>query len=53
MSMKKIDATISGYEVWEMTVTKTGNSGHVMVPVSPVERTLSGDAGQYYHDVGR
>ncbi|TAJ43269.1 hypothetical protein CUJ86_11540 [Methanofollis fontis] len=32
--MDKIEVTISGYEVREKTVTKTGNSGHVMVPPS-------------------
>lgn len=30
--MEKVEVTIQGYEVREKTVTKSGNSGHVMVP---------------------
>ncbi len=40
MSMDKVELTISGYEVREKTVTKTGNSGHVMVPVSWVGKRV-------------
>jgi len=32
--MDLIEVSIKGYEVREKTVTKTGNSGHVMVPPS-------------------
>ncbi|WP_157203260.1 DUF2080 family transposase-associated protein [Methanofollis liminatans] len=32
--MDLIEVSIRGYEVREKTVTKTGNSGHVMVPPS-------------------
>lgn len=38
--MEKIDITISGYEAREKTVTKSGNSGHVMVPVSWVGKRV-------------
>ncbi|EJG07948.1 putative cytoplasmic protein [Methanofollis liminatans DSM 4140] len=34
MIMDLIEVSIRGYEVREKTVTKTGNSGHVMVPPS-------------------
>lgn len=30
--MDKMEVTIAGYEVREKVVTKTGNSGHIMVP---------------------
>ena len=40
MSMEKVDVTVSGYEVREKTVTKTGNSGHVMLPVSWVGKRV-------------
>ena len=30
--MDKIDITITGYEVREKTVVKSGNSGHILVP---------------------
>jgi len=32
--MEKMDITVSGYEVREKTVTRSGNSGHVLVPIS-------------------
>jgi len=30
--MEKINVTITGYEVREKTVAKSGNSGHILVP---------------------
>jgi putative transposon-encoded protein len=32
--MDKLDMSVTGYEVREKTVTKSGNSGHVIVPPS-------------------